>query len=68
MARADPVQDHALALRGGEVHRRVVGEHGRALLDDVVQDRRADLDRRVGAVAAAAGARARARRRPRAGR
>ena len=36
-----------------------------ALLDDVVQDRRADLDRRVGAVAAARGARLRARRRRR---
>ena len=53
----DPVQDHRFALRRREVHRRVVREHARALLDDVVEDRRADLDGRVAAVAPAGGAR-----------
>ena len=37
--RADPVEDHALALGGREIHGGVVGEHRGALLDHVVHDR-----------------------------
>jgi hypothetical protein len=49
---ADPVQDHALALGRGEIHRGVVREDGGALLHDVVQDGGRDADGRGGAVAA----------------
>ena len=53
----DPIEDHRFAFRRREIHRRIVREHRRFFFDDVIQDRRRHLNRRVGSVAPARGAR-----------